>query len=120
MPNDEEREEIAISLRLNAQVERLREAVLGGTASEPDLACLGGDVLDAFGDGRHLSTALDGLADYVAPQAPTGTCQACRHTDPGHAHPWCGLWGHPVANGDFCSHFDARGQQPPTSWSATG
>lgn len=30
MPNDEEREEIAISLRLNAQVERIREAVLGG------------------------------------------------------------------------------------------
>lgn len=55
MPNDEEREEIAISLRLNAQVERIREAVLGGTANE-----------------------------------------------------------------DFCSHFDAREQQPPTSLSATG
>lgn len=110
-PTEGQREAMARALRLNAVFERRHEALLGRAASESDLACLGGDVLDAFGDGAHVSTALDGLADYVAHQAPTGTCQGCRHADPRHAHPWCGLWGHPVANKDFCSHFDAREQQ---------
>lgn len=119
-PTEGQREAMARALRLNAAVERRHEGVPRIATNLSDLACLGGDVLDAFGDGRHLSTALDGLADYVAPQATTGTCHACRHTDPRHAHPWCGLWGHPVASEDFCSHFDARGEQPPTSWSATG
>lgn len=99
---------MAKALRLNAVFERRHEAVLGRAANESDLMCLGGDVLDAFGDGRHVSAALDGLADYVAPQVPTGTCQACRHADPRHSHPWCGLWGHPVEQWDFCSHWQAR------------
>lgn len=108
MPTSEQREEMAKALRLNAVCERRHEAVLGRMANESDLMCLGGDVLDAFGDGRHISAALDGLADYVDPPARTEACQGCRHADPRHAHPWCGLWGHPVANEDFCSHWQAR------------
>ena len=51
-PTEGQREAMARALRLNAAVERRHEGVPRSAASLSDLACLGGDVLDA----PHSST----------------------------------------------------------------
>lgn len=108
MPTSEERTSMGATLRASAEVERRHEAATGRPAGEATLACLGGDILDAFGDGMHVSTALDGLAGYIDPEGPGETCSTCAHTDSTYSHPWCDLWGRQTGGSDFCSHFDAR------------